>query len=180
MPHQKVEKPRMCSCECYSNHSDDPRRTFSKDEAEPAAGFEDARPPGFPSIEELKELNREIHEDDGLPEHFALDQPSFLESALERASDAYSATAEGAIETASLLAHGIAAAQAFRDGNRRTAYFAVQSFLAANGLAHLSTGKGSDFLLARYLNQVVEPKTPDRVGPDKFAALFRRRLQKGA
>lgn len=114
----------MSSHECYGDRDDDSGRTLPKNEEEPAASLEDARPPGLPSIEELKELNRDIHEDNGIPEHFALDQPSLLESALERAGNAYSATAEGMIETASLLAHGIAAAQAFRDGNRRTAYFA--------------------------------------------------------
>ncbi|MGN6556795.1 MAG: hypothetical protein ACTHLH_02140 [Solirubrobacterales bacterium] len=71
-----------------------------------------------------------------------------------------------------MLAHGIAQAQAFVDGNRRTAYFATLSFLDANGYGHLSPKAGDDHSLARYLNQVVE----DQADPEKFAKLFSRRL----
>ncbi len=141
------------------------------------AGAEDARPPGFPSIEELKELNPEIHEDAGSPEHFKLDQRSPLDSCLAEAQAAYAATPDGVIQTAALLAHGIARVQAFRDGNRRTAYVATRTFLYGAGYGHLtSADRVSDHTLARYLNQVVEPGKGDPPGPKKFATLFRRRL----
>jgi prophage maintenance system killer protein len=64
------------------------------------------------------------------------------------------------------------------DGNRRTAYFATLSFLQANGYQHLSPKAGDDHTLARYLNQVVEDQTDKSPGPDKFARLFSRRLQR--
>lgn len=82
------------------------------------------------------------------------------------------------IQTASLLAHGIARAQAFVDGNRRTAYFATLSFLQANGYGHLSPKAGDDHTLARYLNQVVEDQAANPPGPEKFARLFSRRLKR--
>jgi prophage maintenance system killer protein len=164
----------------YPRAHGDPGGVFREGEAQSRPGFEDARPPGFPSVEELKELNRGIHEDAGQPERFALDQPSPLHSCLDRAQAAYSQAPEGVIETAALLAHGIAQAQAFRDGNRRTAYFACLSFLNENGYGYLSPEGTSDHTLARYLNQVVENQATAKPapGPAKFAALFSRRLQR--
>ena len=141
------------------------------------AGTEDARPPGFPSIEELEELNRRIHDDAGSPELFKLDQPSPLRSCLARARAAYTKTPDGVIETAALLAHGIAQAQAFVDGNRRTAFSATQFFLHANGYGHLTSRTEPDNMLARYLNQVVESPPARRPGPEKFVDLFSRRLK---
>lgn len=94
---------------------------------------------------------------------------------MERARAAYIDTPDGVIRTAALLAHGIAQAQAFVDGNRRTAYFATLAFLEANGYGHLSPIAGDDHTLARYLNQVVEDQGGNPPGPDKFARLFSRR-----
>ena len=142
------------------------------------ASIEDARPSGFPSLDELKELNQRVHDDAGSPELFKLDQPSPLEDCLARARFAYAETPEGVIETAAILAHGIAQAQAFVDGNRRTAYSATQYFLHENGYGYLTSETASDHLLARYLNQVVEPeKGCPAAGPEKFVALFTRRLK---
>ncbi len=88
------------------------------------------------------------------------------------------------MQVAAQLAHGIAQAQAFRDGNRRTAYFVTQAFLSNNGYGYISPagapGKDtSDHTLARYLNQVVENQATMKPapGPEKFAALFLRRLK---
>jgi prophage maintenance system killer protein len=161
----------------YDPAHGDSGRKLSQDQGGPVAGAEDARPPGFPSIEELKELNREIHEDAGFPEHFKLDQRSPLDSCLAQAQAAYVATPDGVIQTAAFLAHGIARAQAFRDGNRRTAYVATRTFLYGAGYGYLTSTDGvSDHTLARYLNQVVEPGKGDPPTPKKFATLFRRRL----
>jgi death-on-curing family protein len=162
----------------YSSSHGNPSGILQQEQGQSSASPEDARPPGFPSIEELEELNRKIHDDAGSPERFKLDQPSPLESGLERARAAYANTPDGVIQTAALLAYGIARAQAFVDGNRRTAYFASLSFLQANGYGHLSPKAGDDHTLAGYLNQVVEGRRGDRPGPDKFARLFSRRLQR--
>lgn len=162
----------------YSCSHGNPSGILQQEQGQSSAGPEDARPPGFPSIEELEALNRKIHDDAGSPERFKLDQPSPLESCLERARAAYVDTPDGVIKTASLLAYGIARAQAFVDGNRRTAYFATLSFLQANGYGHLSPKAGDDHSLARYLNQVVEDQAGDPPGPEKFAGLFSRRLKR--
>jgi prophage maintenance system killer protein len=162
----------------YSSSHGIPSGILQQEQGQSSTGPEDARPPGFPSVEELKALNRKIHDDAGSPERFKLDQPSPLESCLKRARVAYSNTPDGVIQTASLLAYGIARAQAFVDGNRRTAYFATLSFLQANGYGHLSPEAGDDHSLARYLNQVVEDETDNPPGPEKFARLFSRRFQR--
>jgi prophage maintenance system killer protein len=161
----------------HSSHGN-PSGILQQEQGQSSTGPEDAGPPGFPSVQDLKELNRQIHDDAGTPERFQLDQPSPLESSLERARAAYVDTSEGVIQTAALLAHGIAQAQSFVDGNRRTAYFATLAFLEANGYGDLSPLEGDDHTLARYLNQVVEGQASDSPGPEKFARLFTRRLRK--
>jgi prophage maintenance system killer protein len=162
----------------YSSSHGDPSRILQQQQGQSPEGLEDARPPGFPSVEELKELNQEIHDDAGTPECFKLDQPSPLESCLARARAAYTDSPDGVIQTAAILAHGIAQAQSFVDGNRRTAYFATLAFLRANGFGDLSPLDGDDHILARYLNQVVEAQAGSSPGPEKFTQLFARRLRR--
>jgi prophage maintenance system killer protein len=162
----------------YPSSHGDPSRILPSDQRRAGASARATWPPGFPSVDELKDLNREIHDDAGQPERYALDQPSPLQSRLDAAQDAYASDAPNIIRTAALLAHGIAAAQGFRDGNRRTAYTITKRFLELNGLVHLSPPETPDHMLARYLNQVVVSqvrlyKVP---GPEKFEALFLRRL----
>jgi prophage maintenance system killer protein len=140
------------------------------------ASAKDARPPGFPSLVELKALNQRIHDDAGTPERYKLDQPSALKSCLEEAEAEYADTPEGVIRVAARLAHGIAQAQAFVDGNRRTAYFATQNFLVVSGYGQLTETR-SDHHLARYLNQVVEPANGKFAKREKFLDLFKRRLE---
>jgi hypothetical protein len=108
-------------------------RIFPQVQGDRASGTGGAWPPGFPTLDDLKEVNRAIHDDAEQPERYALDQPSPLQSSLERARQAYEPTAEGVIRVAVLLVHGIAHAQSFRDGNRRTAYIATKAFLDKNG-----------------------------------------------
>jgi prophage maintenance system killer protein len=72
------------------------------------------------------------------------------------------------------LAYWLASNQASRDGNRRTARFVTQAFLADNLLGFVSSLNEEDGLLARRLNRVVE----DREGsPADFTELFRRRYR---
>lgn len=162
----------------YSPSHGNPGRVLPEEQAESSEGATDAGPPGFPSIEDLKELNREIHEDAGTPERFALDQPSPLESCLARARGSWSNTPQGFVRTAALLAHGIAEAQSFRDGNRRTAYFTSLSFLRVNGFGDLTPIEADDHALANLLNRVVDRPIGSRPGPDRFEALFTRRLER--
>lgn len=139
----------------------------------------EAEPPGFPTLDDLKAVNRAIHDDAGQPERYALDQPSPLQSSIDRAREAYEPSPEGIIGTAALLAHGIAQAQSFRDGNRRTAYLATKAFLDENGLGYLGPTGRPDHMLVRYLNQVVDNphKSRPAPGPDAFEKLFLRRLR---
>lgn len=83
------------------------------------------------------------------------------------------------MRTAALLIHGIAAAQAFRDGNRRTALLIAVEFLDAHGLGELIYKR--DDMVARFLNRLVNDQgsgAPVRVTADTFFELFRRRFQR--
>lgn len=135
-----------------------------------------------PDLEELCDLNRRIHEDDELPERFALDQRAPLLGLLEDARAVDTTTPEGVVKVAALLAHGIAQAQAFRDGNRRTAFYTTQAFLERHGLGDIS--RGNDDILARRLNQLVERQSRIGLlrppGRDKFEELFLGRLKNKA
>lgn len=130
-------------------------------------------------LDELRDLNRRIHEDSGDPGAFALDQRAPLLGCLSAVQAVDTASPEGVIKAAALLAHGVAQAQAFRDGNRRTAFIATQAFLERHGLAYLSVG--DDDMLTRRLNQVVERQGHFGRPPptaDSFEKLFLRRLKK--
>ena len=75
---------------------------------------------------------------------------------------------------AATLAHGIAIRQAFRDGNRRTAYFATRLFLDLNGLAHVSPLGHADHMLVRYLNGSVKSQGA-KYPREQYHGLFHRR-----
>lgn len=162
----------------YDQRHGDSGGLLRPDEAREAALPGEAGSPHVPSIAELCELNRRIHDDAGFPGAFALDQRAPLLGRLEAVSAVDASTPEGVIEAAALLAHGIAQAQSFRDGNRRTAFIATQAFLERHGLAYIS--RGNDDMLTRYLNQVVERQAWFSLlrppGPQKFQELFARRL----
>jgi len=151
-----------------------------QDPSEPGAGH--SRAPGFPTVEDLKVLNERIHKDAGTPERFKLDQPSPLRSCLEHAETAFDPQGgpQNVVKVAALLAHGIAQAQGFRDGNRRTAYFVAQAFLEANQLGHISPFDKNDDMLARRLNQIVEAQTrlTKMIPAADIEAIFLRRLER--
>jgi prophage maintenance system killer protein len=172
------QSPDATGDEGYSPEHGDPGGILPEEQTESPEGAEDAGPPGFPSLEDLKELNREIHDDAGTPEGYALDQPSPVQSCLTKAKEGWTNTPQGFLRTAAVLAHGIAEAQSFRDGNRRTAYFTSLSFLRENGFGDLTPVDADDHALAKLLNQVVENEIGSRPGPDRFEALFTRRLER--
>lgn len=163
--------------EGYDEAHGDDGGVLRSDEEPESAGSPEAGAPS-PSIDELCELNRRIHEDARVPGAYALDQRAPLLGCLEAVCTGDTSTPEGVIRAAALLAHGIAQAQSFRDGNRRTAYTATRVFLERHGLGHLNTD--NDEMLARYLNQVVTRQSRFGLlrppGPDKFEDLFLRRL----
>lgn len=163
----------------YDQEHGDSGPLLRPDEEREAALSGAAGPSLVPSIEELGELNRRIHEDAGFPGAFALDQRAPLLGRLDAVRAVDTSSPEGVMKAAALLAHGIAQAQSFRDGNRRTAFISTQAFLERHGFAYISVGE--DDMLTRRLNQVVErqgkfgllrPPTAE-----VFEKLFLRRLE---
>lgn len=59
-------------------------RVLSEVQGQREARAGEAGPPGFPSLADLKAVNRAIHDDAGQSERYALDQPSPLRSGLKR------------------------------------------------------------------------------------------------
>lgn len=158
----------------------DPGGVLPTRPAQEPPGDGTARAPGVPLLNELVDLNQAIHDAAGQPERFALDQRAPLLGVLQAANAAYPVGHDlvALAAMAGHLAHGIASAQSFRDGNRRTAFFATYAFLRENDLGHLMAP--DDRMVVRYLNQLVEDQgrgRPQRVTPQRFADLFTRRLR---
>ena len=75
-----------------------------------------------------------------------------LESAIMRPRTAAHYEGVDLIRQAVLLAVGISQAQAFLDGNKRTAFQALDTFLVLNGMAY----QGDPLALARWLVRLAE------------------------
>jgi hypothetical protein len=88
---------------------------------------------------------------------------------------------DGLVAAAAQLAHGIAEAQAFDDGNHRTAHLACQTFLHNNGLGYLSPLGFDDDELAEHLAGGLIKSQPDppRYRREDTLELFRQRLANG-
>jgi death-on-curing protein len=95
-----------------------------------------------------------------------------LESAVMRPQMA--AWYEGAdlVRQAVLLAVGISQAQAFLDGNKRTAYVAMNAFLEMNGHSYV----GDHLALARQLEQFAG-RSSDPAAIDDFEAWLRENVR---
>jgi death-on-curing protein len=96
-----------------------------------------------------------------------------LESAVMRPQMA--AYYEGAdiVRQAALLGVGISQAQAFLDGNKRTAYLALNTFLRMNGLTYI----GDRLALARQFEQFAERSTESDEAIAAFEAWLRQYVQ---
>ena len=103
----------------------------------------------------------------------ALRDEGLLESAVMRPQMA--AYYEGAdlIRQAALLGVGISQAQAFLDGNKRTAYLALNTFLRMNGLSYT----GDRLALARQFEQIAERENDPAAAIDAFEAWLREFVQ---
>src|ERR671910_2622622 len=75
-----------------------------------------------------------------------------LESALKRPQMAAYYEGADVVRQATLLGTGISQAQAFLEGNKRTAYLALNTFLRMNGLTYC----GDRLALARQFEQFAE------------------------
>jgi prophage maintenance system killer protein len=83
----------------------------------------------------------------------------------------------GLIAAAAYLAHGIARAQAFGDGNHRTGHLVCQWFLDNNGLGELSPISSDDDELAVHLEGTGIKSQPATYGPEDTVDLLRHRQE---
>jgi death-on-curing protein len=95
-----------------------------------------------------------------------------LESAITRTRAAEYYEGSDLIRQAALLAIGVSQAQAFLDGNKRTAFLAMDAFLELNGLEF--AGKRLD--LARQLERVAERPGERAAAEGAFEAWLRERV----
>jgi death on curing protein len=95
-----------------------------------------------------------------------------LESAIVRTRAAEYYEEADLIRQAALLAIGISQAQAFLDGNKRTAFLAMDTFLELNGLEFI----GERLDLARQLEAVAERPGERAAAEADFEAWLRERV----
>lgn len=98
-----------------------------------------------------------------------------LESAVMRPRMAATYDEADLIRQAALLAIGISQVQAFVDGNKRTAYAAVDVFLLVNGTQYV----GDPLELARQLEKVAERSDSLSAATERFEAWLRANVVKG-
>lgn len=96
-----------------------------------------------------------------------------LESAIMRARMAFHYEDADAVRQGALMEIGISQARAFVDGNKRTAFIALDTFLTANGLAFV----GDRLELARELERVAERPGERDAATDAFEAWLRARVE---
>ena len=94
---------------------------------------------------------------------------SGLESALHRAQTAAHYRGADLIAQAARIAIGVSRAQAFLDGNKRTAIFAMQAFLHLNGI----TFRGDSLDGAMLLDALADPSVPDDEADTRFEVYLR-------
>lgn len=97
---------------------------------------------------------------------------SGLESAIMRPQMAAWHESADLIRQAALLGIGISQAQAFLDGNKRTAYLAMTAFLRLNGLDYA----GAPLDLARRFERFAE-RSGDPAAIDDFDAFLRANIR---
>lgn len=99
----------------------------------------------------------------------SLRDPGALESALHRPVTAYHYADKDSARLATALAIGISQAQAFVDGNKRTAFLALDTFLRWNGLHYA----GDPLDLAQNLERFAERTTSFADAEEAFAEWLR-------
>jgi death-on-curing protein len=97
---------------------------------------------------------------------------AILDSAIHRPINAAAYEGADLIRQAALLAVGISQAQAFLDGNKRTAYFCADVFLRANGLRF----SGDPLVFADELLRVIERSTDLPTATAHFEAWLREHV----
>ena len=97
-----------------------------------------------------------------------------LESAVMRPQMAAYYEDADIVRQAALLGIGISQAQAFVDGNKRTAYLALNTFLRMNGFTY----SGERLDLARQFEQFAERSGDADAAIDAFEAWLRERVRR--
>ena len=95
-----------------------------------------------------------------------------LESAVMRTRMAEAYDEADLVRQATLLAIGISQAQAFLDGNKRTAFAATDTFLRINGFAYSS----DPLELAKKLESVAERSDSLAAATDRFESWLREQV----
>ena len=103
----------------------------------------------------------------------ALRDEGRLESAVMRPQMAAYYEGADVVRQAALLGVGISQAQAFLDGNKRTAYLALNTFLRMNDLTY----SGDRLALAQQFEQVAERSNEPDEAIDAFEAWLREYVQ---
>jgi death-on-curing protein len=96
-----------------------------------------------------------------------------LESAVMRPQMAAYYQGADTVRQAALLGVSISQAQAFLDGNKRTAYLALNTFLRMNGLTYA----GDRLALARQFERFTERSNEPDEASDAFEAWLRQYVQ---
>jgi death on curing protein len=96
-----------------------------------------------------------------------------LESAVMRPQMAAYYEGADVIKQAALLGTGISQAQAFLDGNKRTAYLALNTFIRMNGLTY----SGDRLELAKQFEQLGERSSEPEAAIEAFEAWLRPYVQ---
>ena len=127
--------------------------------------------PQYLSVGDVIALHRYVMERLGTTAAPLRDEAA-LEGALMRPQmAAYYETAD-VVRQCAVLAIGISQAQAFTDGNKRTAFAAVRAFLRRNGLHYA----GPPLMLAEQLEAVATRPDSLADATDRFESWFRARI----
>jgi prophage maintenance system killer protein len=135
--------------------------------------------PWRPTLGDVCDANKAILDAYEHREYYRLRDRGFLEKALVDAFGEHleAGDARGAIRAAAKLAHLIARAQAFQDGNHRTALVVAQTYLANNDLGALSALGYDDVVLAEHIAGTGIKSLPVSYGPEDTAALLLERFE---
>lgn len=136
--------------------------------------------PWRPSLQDVCDANRAILDAYKHPEFYRLRDRGFLEKALDDACDGHRNASDrsAAIQAAASLAHLIARAQAFRDGNHRTALVVAQTYLANNDLGALSMLGTDDVELAEHVAGTGIKYQPAKYGAGDTVVVLQDRFER--
>ncbi len=124
------------------------------------------------SVADVRALHIEVMERTGFPPAPVRDE-NLLEAAMMRPQMAAHYEQADLVRQAALLATGISQAQAFVDGNKRTAYAACDVFLRINRFVY----SGAPVELARQLELVAERSDTISEATDRFEAWLRKHVK---